>query len=155
MIRLFECPTESSEVGPLVILPNEVFQLPRSYKVPEPKPETKWEKFAKEKGILHKKKERMIYDENQQEFKPRYGYKRANNGIEDIPIIEIKKGQDPYQDPWADAKDEKKLRVKKNLKNQLRNQGRANGTINDNNNKQAMKANSIDNNIIGISTDKI
>lgn len=97
----------------------------------------------------------MIYDENQQEFKPRYGYKRANNGIEDIPIIEIKKGQDPYQDPWADAKDEKKLRVKKNLKNQLRNQGRANGTINDNNNKQAMKANSIDNNIIGIPTDLI
>ena len=35
----------------------------------------------------------MVYDEDSDEFKPRYGYKRTKNGIEDIPIVEIKTGQ--------------------------------------------------------------
>jgi hypothetical protein len=112
-----------------VILPNETYVLPRAAKVPEPKAETTWEKFAKEKGITKKKRERMVYDENNQEYRPRFGYKRANNGIEEIPIVEVKKGQDPFADPWAEAKNDKKQRVKKNTKNMLRNQGRANGTL--------------------------
>lgn len=124
-----ECPTEPSDIGPLVILPNEVSQMPRSAKVPEPKPETKWEKFAKEKGITKKKKDRMVYDEDNEEYRPRFGYKRVKNGIEENPVIEIKPGQDPYADPWADERADKKLRVKKNLKNQMRNTGRANGSI--------------------------
>jgi len=124
------CPTETSEVGQLVLLPTqETFQLPRAFKVPEPKPETKWEKFAKEKGIKNKKRERMVYDETHEEFRPRYGYKRANNGIEDMPIVEIKAGQDPYKDPWTEARVDKKNRIKKNLKNQMKNQGRVNGSI--------------------------
>jgi len=124
------CPTETSEVGQLVLIPTEeIFQLPRAFKVPEPKAETKWEKFAKEKGIKNKKRERMVYDEAHEEFRPRYGYKRANNGIEDMPIVEIKAGQDPYKDPWTEARVDKKNRIKKNLKNQMKNQGRVNGSI--------------------------
>jgi len=43
------------------LLPAE-FVLPRARKVPVPKPLTKWEKFAKEKGIVNKKKDKKVFD---------------------------------------------------------------------------------------------
>lgn len=62
----------------------------RAKPIPEAKKETKWEKFAKEKGIQKKKRARMIWDEQTNEWRPRWGYKRANGGIEDMPIVELK-----------------------------------------------------------------
>jgi regulator of ribosome biosynthesis len=101
--------------------------MPRAQRIPEPKPLTKWEKFAAEKGIKKTKRERMVFDESRQEYAPRYGYKRVNGGIEDQPIVEIKAGQDPFLDPWENARVEKKQRVARNLKNQAKNQERAEG----------------------------
>lgn len=98
--------------------------LPRYTKVPEPKPETKWEKFAREKGIQKKKKDRMVYDDVAGDYKPRFGYQRISNGIEDIPIVEVKAGQDPFADPWAADRKDKKERIDKNKKNQMRNVAR-------------------------------
>ena len=49
--------------------------------------ETKWEKFAREKGIQNKKKSRMVWDETRQEWAPRWGYKRAND--DNIGIVEL------------------------------------------------------------------
>jgi regulator of ribosome biosynthesis len=95
--------------------------LPRTYKIPEPKPETKWEKFAREKGIKKRKRERMLYDEEEGEFKPRYGYKRIKNGLEDVAIVEVKEGSDPYADPWSEDRANKKERISKNKKNQQKN----------------------------------
>lgn len=69
----------------------------------------------------------MVFDEANQEYRPRYGYKRANSGIEEIPIVEVKPGQDPYADPWAEARADKKARIKKNTKAMLKNQGKASG----------------------------
>ena len=60
MFRLLQCPLEKGETANLYTLPNEVMLLPKSHTPPEPKPETKWEKFAKEKGIKKTKKERMV-----------------------------------------------------------------------------------------------
>lgn len=119
--HIFECEVEKSELGPLCILPEETTLIPREKKIPEPKPETKWERYAKEKGIKKKKRERMLFDEEAQEWKPRYGYKRINNGVEDVPIIEVKKGEDPFADPWEKSRNEKKERISKNLKNQEKN----------------------------------
>ena len=119
--RLIDLPEEPSDLGPLRILPNEVFVLPRSQKEPEPKQETTWEKFAREKGISKQKRDRMVFDEEDQQYKPRFGYKRIKNGLEDVPIVEVKPGQDPFADPWADDRKDKKDRVKKNLKSQQRN----------------------------------
>eukprot|EP01036_Dinobryon_divergens_P036860 gene36860-48075_t len=124
MKRIFECPTEPSFVGPLAILPEPTTKIPREKRIPESKSETKWEKFAREKNIKKKKKDRMIYDEASGEYKPRWGYKAANNGIEDHAIVEVKAGQDPFADPWAAEKEEKKQRVQKNLKKQVRNMSR-------------------------------
>ena len=62
----------------------------RAKPIPLPKKFTKWEQFAKEKGITNKKKARMVWDEEHGEFRPRWGYKRANAGVEDAPIVEVK-----------------------------------------------------------------
>lgn len=124
--RVFSLPMDSDETGPLAVLPpDDVTKLPRSQRVPEPVAQTKWEKFAEEKGIKKKKRDRMVFDEANQEYAPRYGYKRVNGGIDDQPIVEIKAGQDPFADPWEAARVDKKQRVQKNLKNQVKNQERA------------------------------
>ena len=102
-----------------------MFILPREKRIPEAKSETKWEKFAKEKGIKNKKRERMVFDEDQEEYRPRFGYKRANNGVLDMPIVEVKDGEDPFADPWAEARKDKKGRIEKNLKNQIKNKIRS------------------------------
>ena len=56
--------------------------------VPKVKPETRWQKFAKAKGIKKQKRSRMIFDEATQEWKPRFGYKRVNDDQNDwvIPV---------------------------------------------------------------------
>jgi regulator of ribosome biosynthesis len=123
--KLRTLPTEMSETGPVTILPTETSSLPRFKKIPEPKPETKWEKFAREKGIKNSKRDRMVYDEVTGEFAPRFGYKRSKNGLQDQAIVEIKPGDDPYADPWAEDRKQKKARVEKNEKQKQQNQSRA------------------------------
>ena len=49
--QLFQCPVKPSDVGPVAQLPSEKTRLPREKIIPEPKQLTKWEKFAKQKGI--------------------------------------------------------------------------------------------------------
>lgn len=39
--------------------------------VPQKVAQTKWEKFAEKKGIVKKKRSRMIFDEESEEYKPR------------------------------------------------------------------------------------
>ena len=77
----FEMPAEEDALhGPTVTLGPRTTALPREKPVPAPKPPTRWEKFAKEKGILKKgKRERMLYDEPSGEYKPRFGYKRGRD----------------------------------------------------------------------------
>jgi hypothetical protein len=75
--RFFSLPSEPVEGGRLVHLPPAVTVLPREKPAPKPKPLTRWEKFAKEKGIAKKKKDLMVYDEQSKEWKPRFGYKRC------------------------------------------------------------------------------
>ena len=112
---------EPTDVGPVAVLPNQIFRLPREKPVPEPKGETVWEKFAKEKGIKKRKRERMVFDESTEEYKPRFGYKGINQGVDEHAIVEVKDGQDPYADPWAAARQDKKARVDKNEKHRQRN----------------------------------
>ena len=112
---------EPTDVGPVAVLPVETFRIPREKPIPEPKGETVWEKFAREKGIKKRKRERMVFDEQTEEYKPRFGYKGINQGEESHAIIEVGEGQDPYADPWAAARASKKARVEKNDKHRERN----------------------------------
>jgi hypothetical protein len=76
---LFELPVEKSEVGPLALLPAPTTLLPRARHPPAPKPPTRWEAFAKSKGIVKRKKERKVWDEVRGDWAPAFGYKRAND----------------------------------------------------------------------------
>jgi len=85
---------------------------------------TKWEEYAKGKGILNKKKSRMVWDEASQEYKPRWGYKRANDETKQW-CIEVPDNADPMEDQFAKRKEAKKERVAKNELQRLRNIARA------------------------------
>jgi regulator of ribosome biosynthesis len=86
---LFSLPTTSSSDGPLAQLPPPKTQLPRAKPLPKPKPLTKWELFAKAKGISHRKKEKKIWDEERQEWVDRWGWKGANKKEEGQWLTEV------------------------------------------------------------------
>lgn len=70
-------------------LPPPVTLFPRSRKLPEEKKETKWEKFAKEKGIKKRKRAGMAYDSTLKTQVARWGKKSKKNMVE-LPIMEEK-----------------------------------------------------------------
>eukprot|EP00938_MAST-03A_sp_MAST-3A-sp1_P003366 g3366.t1 len=74
--KLFASERVETESGVMLMLPPPIKHCPREKPCPEPKPETRWEKFAKEKGIKKRKRERMIWDKDTESWRPRYGYKR-------------------------------------------------------------------------------
>ena len=64
--RIFELPTDRVENEIIVKLPPPTTRIPRAKPVPKAKQLTKWEKFAKEKGITTRKKSRVEWDEELQ-----------------------------------------------------------------------------------------
>jgi regulator of ribosome biosynthesis len=121
--HIFELPRQMSDMGPLALLPGPVTVIPREKPLPKPKVETRWEKFAKEKGIEKRKKSRKVFDENTGEWSHSWGYQRAGNDMKDW-AVEMKEGDN--EDPWTKRKQEKKARVDQNLTAQAKNlkQGR-------------------------------
>jgi regulator of ribosome biosynthesis len=100
-----------------VMLPEPVAIFPRSRKLPDAKKETKWERFAKEKGIKKRKHAGMAYDPTLNTQVARWGRNSKKNAV-DLPIMEEKVAG---RDPFKDAKTEKKLRVAKNKLSQSKN----------------------------------
>ena len=60
-------------------LPKPTTVLPREKPIPKPKPLTKWQKFAQKKGIVKKKRSKLVYDEDADEWRRRHGYKKAGD----------------------------------------------------------------------------
>jgi regulator of ribosome biosynthesis len=87
--QLFALPFESIARGRIAQLPKPTTPLPREKPIPKPKPLTKWQQFAQEKGIRKQKRSKLVWDEDTQEWKRRFGYKRANDD-EAVPIIEAR-----------------------------------------------------------------
>lgn len=105
-------------------LPDGTTKLPRGKHVPEPKQPTKWERFAQTKGInsnSSKDREKKVWDDTADQWKPRYGYKRAKLENEKEWLIEVPANGDPNIDYFAQKKEDKKERVAKNKFQQLRN----------------------------------
>lgn len=72
----------------VVELPNPTTRLPRGKAIPKPKPLTKWQKFAQDKGLTRStKRSSMVWDETAQDWKRRHGYDRGNDPAA-VPIIE-------------------------------------------------------------------
>jgi regulator of ribosome biosynthesis len=117
---LFALPPNEDRDGPIVRLQPPTARLPREKHLPKPKPPTKWEQFAKMKGITKRKKNKREWDDQTQSWKRTYGYDRVNDD-RDIPIIEAKETDEPGVDPFAQRKEEKKKRVEKQEKNRVDN----------------------------------
>lgn len=86
---LWSLQTTPSQDGPVAKLPPPITQLPRAKPLPKPKPMTKWEKFAKAKGIQHKTRDRKTWDEEKQEWVNRWGWKGANKDKEEQWLTEV------------------------------------------------------------------
>jgi hypothetical protein len=96
---LFALPAQPVTGGRLAELPAPTTRLPRQHPLPKPKPLTKWQKFAQQKGITKRKRSKLVFDETSQTWKRRHGYGKANDEAA-VPIIEArasdKVGQDKY-----------------------------------------------------------
>ncbi|XP_068604148.1 ribosome biogenesis regulatory protein homolog [Brachionichthys hirsutus] len=108
----------------VIKLPDSVTPLPREKPPPKPRPPTKWEEFAKLKGIQNKKKTNLVWDESAKEWRRRWGFKRANDPTKDW-LIEVPENADPNEDQFAKRVTAKKERVAKNEFNRLKNIARA------------------------------
>jgi regulator of ribosome biosynthesis len=105
----------------IVLLPDQptIIRLPRHKPLPQPKPETRWEKFAREKGIQKTKRDRLVFDKHAEEYLPRFGPGRspANNP----PIIELKQTDEPGIDPFEKMNLDKKMSKLKQRSRELKN----------------------------------
>ena len=86
---LFSLPIQSSPEGPLGKLPAPTTQLPRAKPLPKPKPPTKWEKFARAKGIQSRRHDRKVWDEERQTWVARWGWKGKNKAEETQWLHEV------------------------------------------------------------------
>ncbi|OMJ29585.1 Ribosome biogenesis regulatory protein-like protein, partial [Smittium culicis] len=84
---------------------------------------TRWEKFAKLKGINKKKKDRMVHDDATGELRPSWGYKGMNKKEEGEWLIPIKSTSfgDNSVDVRKDLASKRKENIEKNNKRKQRN----------------------------------
>lgn len=122
--EIWKLPTERVQESIVAKLPDPATPLPREKPPPKPRPPTKWEEFAKLKGIQKKKKTNLVWDETAKEWRRRWGYKRAKDDTKEW-LIEVPETADPNEDQFAKRNKAKKERVAKNEYNRLKNIARA------------------------------
>lgn len=119
---LWDRPTTVSDEGVMASLPDIQTVLPREKPLPKPKELSKWDRFAKSKGIEKRpKKERMVWDEEKQDYVARWGYKGKNKDPEDQWLVEVPANADNDFNPRTAAKEERKARVAKNESQRMAN----------------------------------
>ncbi|KAL8182062.1 UNVERIFIED_CONTAM: Rhodanese- sulfurtransferase [Gekko kuhli] len=128
--QLWALPSERAEggSGPVVVkLPEPSTRLPREKPLPKPRPLTRWEQFARLKGIRPTRKKRgtLVWDEAAKEWRRRWGYRRAGADPKRDWALEVPEGADPLEDQFAKRRQEKHERVARNELNRLRNLARA------------------------------
>ncbi|PTB46824.1 uncharacterized protein TrAFT101_003735 [Trichoderma asperellum] len=126
---LTTCPLQSTSDGVLLTLPAPATRLPREKPVPQPKPPTKWERFAAKKGIKAKTREQrrnLAYDEESGEWKRKWGYKGLNKKGEDDWLVEVDPKKEAARKEGtsirADGRRERVERIKRNERKMRKNQ---------------------------------
>ncbi|XP_034944114.1 ribosome biogenesis regulatory protein homolog [Chelonus insularis] len=124
--KIWALPTERVDDVVIAKLPKPKYILPRARVVPKPKPLTKWQKFAKEKGIQKNKKNKskLMWDEELRQWIPTYGYKRAKAQQQKEWLMEVGDDNTPKANPRETASRAKEERVAKNELQRLRNLAR-------------------------------
>ncbi|XP_069777460.1 ribosome biogenesis regulatory protein homolog [Narcine bancroftii] len=121
---VWKVPSERVQEVIVAKLPEGVTRIPREKAVPKRRPPTRWEEFAKLKGIRKKKKTNLVWDREKREWRRRWGYKRANDETKEW-VLEVPETADPNEDQFAKRVAAKRERVAKNELNRLRNIARA------------------------------
>ncbi|XP_065844220.1 uncharacterized protein [Oscarella lobularis] len=93
--RLWKAPIEQTAETVLAELPKPSIAVPREKPVPKPAPPTKWEQYAKLKGIQKKKRSRMVFDEASKDWKPRWGAQRAGKPDSGDWLTELSDDEEP------------------------------------------------------------
>lgn len=91
--QMWSLPTNRVDNIVVAQLPAPVTKIPRALPLPKPKTPTKWESYAKEKGINKRVKEKLVFDEVTKLWKPRYGFNRINAPKDDW-VMEVPDNND-------------------------------------------------------------
>ena len=75
--QLWQCKTQIYADDVIAVLPPPTEPIPREKPVPKPRPPTKWEQFAKDKGIKKRKKYSKVWDEESKSWKTTWGRHKA------------------------------------------------------------------------------
>ena len=124
-------------------LPEAIITLPRSKPIPVAKPLTKWEKYKQEKGIVQRKRSRMVYSEEVGDWVPRWG-RGSVKKIQDS-MNWVMEEKEPGVNPFEQKSNEKQLAKAKQLKRQMKNEEYAKKVLNSK--KEGNNNNSSNNNI--------
>jgi regulator of ribosome biosynthesis len=118
---ILSCPISTTKDGVLISLPEIITRLPREKPVPTEQAESKWEKFARLKGIKAKRREgNLIFDEQTEEWVPKWGYKGANKTAENAWLVEM--DDNKFAKSAADGTDPRaELRAERKAKGQGKN----------------------------------
>lgn len=127
--ELWELPVERVEETVVAKLPAPKLILPRSRKVPTAPLQTKWQKFAQDKGIVKKKKDKKVYDNVLESWVPTYGFKRAQAEKDRDWVLEVPKTADPMEDQFAKKADLRNEKVAKNEIQRMKNIARAHKVV--------------------------
>jgi len=116
--------TRSSDQTSLTIaLPGPTTPLPREKSIPAPKEKTKWELFAAKKGIKNTKKDtKLVFDEEKQDWVPKWGYKGKNKDGEGDWLVEVDEKKERKEGEAGDARKEKRAERKERVVRQERRQ---------------------------------
>jgi len=118
---LTTCAITSTESGVHINLPAPTSLMPREKSIPKAKEPTKWEKFAKKKGIQAKKKEgKLVYDVPTGQWVPKYGYKGANKKGESDWLVEVDDKKERQTGEAGDARKDKRAERMEKMKRQDR-----------------------------------
>jgi regulator of ribosome biosynthesis len=124
--HLFSLPASRAHNGAVVALPPMVLKLPRFKMVPAAKVETRWEKYARIKGIRKRKHSKWDWDIEKNEWRPRSGFQKANDA-NDQWVIEASgsRADDPEFNPFTEIKQAKKAHIEKQMAAQQANAANA------------------------------
>jgi len=123
--KVWTLPFERVDDVIIAKLPAPTFILPREKPVPKPRALTKWQTYAKEKGITKRKKTKLVWDEIVNAWVPRFGFKRAAAQHEKDWVLEVPKNADPFEDQFEKQTEAKSERVAKNELQRLKNIARS------------------------------
>ena len=137
---LTTCPiTTNAQDGVLLTLPPAETKLPRFKPLPTPKAPTKWELFAKKKGIGKyntklganeaERRKKLVYDEEKGDWVPRWGYKGKNKDGEDDWVVEVDEKalakEAEGKSVRAEGRRERMERIRRNERKMRANEARA------------------------------